>query len=273
MTSEELVASDVSTLVTGTKPVVSCPTDASDSPVTLDMDQDSSIPTDEEVERASMGFGRQLLAAEAPWRRHRTSQDLDLLQSAHPRHRRRRSSSCKVPGAGASENRGLSQRREMGLRLPSFHDLGLSPFPADLPDSRFRLGRVRARPFTIPARGRSINAQPSSLSNTSTEAQFGSTPLLTPPEDLDTLGWNNTPLYATHAIPQSEISGLAEVHSTSALEEPSTAETSTRASFLIPDEFTPDDSIMASLYGDTQGFDPTHSSHPWLEPSIAATGM
>jgi hypothetical protein len=95
-------------------------------------------------------------------------------------------------------NRGSLRRRDIGLRLPSFRVLGIS---SSDPKYLSRNGHAEARQVRseVPPQTQSPGLRPWPLSiyHHSSEPHFGLTPLLTPPEDTNSIKWNNALLHAS----------------------------------------------------------------------------
>lgn len=104
-----------------------------------------------------------------------------------------------------------SKRRAHQMQLPSFKSLGIAPS-----DSGEYLGLLsrstdgQSGPSTRPATGRAAAQSlplPISENVHPSRQNFGSTPLLTPPEDADSIKWNNALLH--HSVTGGESSGTS----------------------------------------------------------------
>jgi hypothetical protein len=93
------------------------------------------------------------------------------------------------------------KRRDYNMQLPSFTSLGIASSDSGkylglLPQGTHRQSQPSPRP--LPTTGRAAAQSlplPVSENIPPDQGKFGSTPLLTPPEDADSIKWNNALLY------------------------------------------------------------------------------
>jgi hypothetical protein len=92
---------------------------------------------------------------------------------------------------------GVSPRRkDIGLRLPSFRGLGISSLePRYLTRSGHAEGQHLRSEVLSQTQRPGLRPRPSSIYHHASEPHFGSTPLLTPPEDTSSIKWNNALLH------------------------------------------------------------------------------
>jgi hypothetical protein len=125
-------------------------------------------------------------------------------------------------------DRNPPRRRDIGLRLPSFRGLGISSL-----EPKYLMRSVHAdwqhpKSEVIPQTQRlGLRSRPSSIYHHASEPHFGSTPLLTPPEDTNSIKWNNALLHppssstshckhhATHNSHTNATTGLSMDNNTS----------------------------------------------------------
>jgi hypothetical protein len=114
---------------------------------------------------------------------------------ASPSPRLRRSTSLGSLRQDREGHRGSPRRKDIGLRLPSFRGLGIS---SSDPKYLTRNGNQKLRSQGYPQTQRpELRPRPSSIYHHASEPHFGSTPLLTPPEDSSSIKWNNALLHTS----------------------------------------------------------------------------
>jgi hypothetical protein len=98
---------------------------------------------------------------------------------------------------GGGEGDGsLPRRRDIGLRLPSFRGLGISSLEPKYLMRSVQADWQHARSEVMsPTQRLGLRSRPSSIYHHASEPHFGSTPLLTPPEDSNSIKWNNALLH------------------------------------------------------------------------------
>lgn len=115
---------------------------------------------------------------------------------ASPPPRLQRSSSLGSLKQSRKGNGCSPRRRDIGLRLPSFRGLGISSLE---PKYLTRGGHTEAQQPRLEALSRtprpSLRPRPSSIYHHASGQNLGSTPLLTPPEDTNSIKWNNAVLH------------------------------------------------------------------------------
>src|SRR5271156_1528784 len=90
------------------------------------------------------------------------------------------------------------RRRDIGLRLPSFRGLGISSLEPKYLMRGVHTDWQHSRSEVIPQTQRlGLRLRPSPIYHHASEPHFGSTPLLTPPEDTNSIKWNNALLHAS----------------------------------------------------------------------------
>ena len=111
---------------------------------------------------------------------------------APPSPRLSRSTSLSVLSRGSKRRANFLPKKDKGLRLPSFKGLGISSWEPRPPPTQPHDNGQQHKPLHQP-RPRRSDPRPRPLSNFqhASEPVFGSTPLLTPPEDHDSIKWNN----------------------------------------------------------------------------------
>ena len=93
-------------------------------------------------------------------------------------------------------DRNPPRRRDIGLRLPSFRGLGISSLEPKYLMRSVHADWQQSRSEVIPQTQRlGLRSRPSSIYHYASEPHFGSTPLLTPPEDTNSIKWNNALLH------------------------------------------------------------------------------
>lgn len=116
--------------------------------------------------------------------------------------RSRISSMPRLQRSASLGDRNPPRRRDIGLRLPSFRGLGISSL-----EPKYLMRGVHtgvhtdwqhSRSEVIPQTQRlGLRLRPSPIYHHASEPHFGSTPLLTPPEDTNSIKWNNALLHAS----------------------------------------------------------------------------
>jgi hypothetical protein len=110
----------------------------------------------------------------------------------------RRSTSLGSLRQDREGNKASSRRKDIGLRLPSFRGLGISSS-----DPKYLIRNERAenqtlRSETHPQTQRpGLRPRPFSIYHHASDPHFGSAPLLTPPEDTNSIKWNNAVLHTS----------------------------------------------------------------------------
>jgi hypothetical protein len=167
------------------------------------------------------------------------------------------------------------RRRDIGLRLPSFRGLGISSSEPKYLMRSVHADWQHSRSEVMSQTQRlGLRSRPSSIYYHASEPCFGSTPLLTPPEDNNSIKWNNALLH-----PPSSSTSHCKHHATHDRHMNATAG-------LSMDDNTSGDS--GSLGGQQEQSDQSgHISAPrsqlphgsggndeaWLDKAIEETGM
>ena len=95
-------------------------------------------------------------------------------------------------------DRNPPRRRDIGLRLPSFRGLGISSLEPKYLMRSVHADWQHSRSEVNPQTQRlGLRSRPSSIYHHTSDPHFGSTPLLTPPEDTNSIKWNNALLHTS----------------------------------------------------------------------------
>lgn len=167
------------------------------------------------------------------------------------------------------------RRRDIGLRLPSFRGLGISSLEPKYLMRSVHADRQHSRSEVISQTQRlGLRSRPSSIYHHTSEPHFGSTPLLTPPEDNNSIKWNNALLH-----PSSSSTSHCKHHATH------TSHTNVTTGLSMDDNISGD---SASLGGQQEQSGQSgnisaprsrvaHGSggndEAWLDKAIEETGM
>ena len=118
--------------------------------------------------------------------------------SPSPSPRLQRSTSLGLLTRGRDGNRSPTRRKDIGLRLPSFKGLGISSLdPKHFTRNAHNVNQ-KLRSELLPETQRpERRLRPFSVYHHASEPHFGSTPLLTPPEDTYSIKWNNALLHTS----------------------------------------------------------------------------
>jgi hypothetical protein len=112
--------------------------------------------------------------------------------------RSRISSMPRLQRSASLGDRNPPRRRDIGLRLPSFRGLGISSLEPKYLMRGVHTDWQHSRSEVIPQTQRlGLRLRPSPIYHHASEPHFGSTPLLTPPEDTNSIKWNNALLHAS----------------------------------------------------------------------------
>lgn len=189
-----------------------------------------------------------------------------------PSPRLRRSTSLGSLRQDREGHRGSPRRRDIGLRLPSFRGLGIS---SSDPKYLMRNGNQKLRSQGHPQTQRpELRPRPFSIYHHASEPHFGSTPLLTPPEDTSSIKWNNALLHASspsgsrcrqHGGHRGRMNGITSV---------SMADTPAGGSTSFPgqQEQTQQRGNMSDPRGQHVN-DDAGNNRSWLDQAIEETGM
>jgi hypothetical protein len=167
------------------------------------------------------------------------------------------------------------RRRDIGLRLPSFRGLGISSLEPKYLVRSVHADWQHSRSEVISQTQRlGLRSRPSSIYHHASEPHFGSTPLLTPPEDTNSIKWNNALLH-----PSSSSTSHCKHHATR------NSHTSVMTSLTMDDNTSGD---SGSLGGQQEQSDQSSNipaprsqvpdgsggnDEAWLDKAIEETGM
>ena len=210
-----------------------------------------------------------------PSKERRTTEANVRRSRTSPSPRLQRSTSMGFLKQGREGNGGLPRRRDIGLRLPSFRGLGISSSePKYLSRSEHTESQHSRLEVFSQAQRPSLRPRPSSIYQHASEPHFGSTPLLTPPEDTSSIKWNNAILHPSSSnTSQCRQTGTNGGH-TSVTTTLSTGDHSSRSSVTMAAQPQQPEGTgnMSTTIGQgalrNSGNDQT-----WLDEAIEETGM
>ena len=128
--------------------------------------------------------------------RHVTHSACDEENRPPPSPRLSRSTSLSVLSKGSKRRANSSPKKDKGLRLPSFKGLGISSWePRPAPTQPHNNGQQHELLYQSRPRRSDPRPRPLSYFQHASEPVFRSAPLLTPPEDHDSIKWNNALLF------------------------------------------------------------------------------
>ena len=226
-------------------------------------------------EISEVGGSQDNNTSDLPSKERRTNEANVRRSRTPPSPRLQRSTSMGFLKQDREGNGGLPGRKDTGLRLPSFRGLGISSSDPkclsrsghpDSQHSRLELLSQTQRPGLRP--------WPSSIYQHASEPQFGSTPLLTPPEDTSSIKWNNAILHPsssnTSQCRQTGTNGGQTTVTTTL----STVDHSSRSSTTLaaqPQQSEGTGNMSATIGQGALGNGSNNQT--WLDEAIEETGM
>ena len=146
------------------------------------------------------------LTSSAPLNKARTSDSAGGYPvGAHSRHIRKSSSHDVLKCEDDLAMHAGTQKKGTRMRLPSFRGLGIASSDPSYLSQHWPSMRDRSRmssPIQTGSLTRTLSSRVQTLSSPRLEPRFGATPLLTPPEDVDSIRWNNALLQPPQLAPQ-----------------------------------------------------------------------
>jgi hypothetical protein len=171
-------------------------------------------------------------------------------------------------------NRGSPRRRDIGLRLPSFRVLGIS---SSEPKYLMRNGHAegqQVRSEVPPQTQRpGLRPWPLSIYHHVSEPHFGLTPLLTPPEDTNSIKWNNALLHASSPNNSQCLQNGRHCTHTTGTTSVSMGGHSLGRSGSLPGQQEQSDRSGNMSDPRSQFADDGGSNQSWLDQAIEETGM
>ena len=205
-------------------------------------------------------------ANEANVRRSRTSPSLRL----------QRSTSLGFLKQDRERNGSSPRRKCVGLRLPSFTGLGISALdPKYLTRGGHAEGKYSRSEVLSQTQRPELRPRPLSIYHHASEPHFGSTPLLTPPEDNDSIKWNKALLQASSSSTSHcrEQGTHSRSHVTMVTSLSLADNTSGRSSSLPDQQELPDQRSNMSAPSGQPRDDTSGEGQAWLDQAIECTGM
>jgi len=183
--------------------------------------------------------------------------------------RLRRSTSLGSLRQDRDGNGGFSRKKDIGLRLPSFRILGISSA-----DPKYLTRNEHTKNPNLRSEVHLQIQRPGLRPRHTSEQHFGSTPLLTPPEDINSIKWNNARLHTSsqsgsrcirHSKHYSPMNGITSV---------SMADSPAAVSTSLPgqQEQAGQRVSMSDLRGQLMNDDAGNNGN-WLGQAIEETGM
>ena len=201
----------------------------------------------------------------------RKSTTTDINSAREPSRRLRRSSTSGILKREDAEIQSLECRRKDRMRLPSFRSLGISTSdPEYFP--HYRNSNRPGRSAHLDPETRTQNSH--SLSSTRIhQPHFGSAPLLTPPEDVYSIKWNNAILHHTQPSPQQGKQIIMSSDLSQTILSTSTADSGSTSAgdSLGSSEESTEDSVTPTAHQPGLGVG-RDDQGMWLDEGISATG-
>lgn len=210
-----------------------------------------------------------------PSKEHKTNESDIRRSRISPMPRLQRSTSLGYLGQEREGDGSPPRRRDIGLRLPSFRGLGISSLEPKYLMRSVHADWQHSRSEVISQTQRlGLRSRPSSIYHHTSEPHFGSTPLLTPPEDNNSIKWNNALLH-----PSSSSTSHCKHHATH------TSHTNVTTGLSMDDNTSGD---SGSLGGQQEQADQSgnisalksqvphgggDNDEAWLDKAIEETGM
>jgi hypothetical protein len=170
-------------------------------------------------------------------------------------------------------NRGSPRRRGIGLRLPSFRGLGIS---SSEPKYLMRNGHTKAQQvrseISPQTQKPGLRPRPFSIYHHASEPHFGLTPLLTPPEDTNSIKWNNALLHACSSNSSQCLQHSRNCTHTTGMTSVSLSGNALSRSGSLPRQ--QEQSDRSGTMSDSRGqlADGGGSNQSWLDRAIEETG-
>lgn len=206
----------------------------------------------------------------------RGTNEANVRRSRSPSSRPQRSTSVGVSEQDGNRIDGSPHRRDTGLRLPSFRGLGISSLEPNYlnrarhTESQQRSPQSFAQSQRSPLRPR---LRPSTNYQHTSDQFPGTSPLLTPPEDTDSIKWNN----ALQVSPLPGPSLCEQCHTpikpTNAMNNmPVSGSTSTSSSHSLEQSNRPNQTVPVNIATDRQSDTNNGGSESWLDRAVEKAG-